>query len=164
MPVSSATPADVGPLVVKPKVAWQMLSCSNTRGYELLAAGALDSFATAVRAKSRSSRYAATSRKGSRLRKARPRNRSRLAVNAADRANHPLWWWSDHARRKRSEARDGGSRTRASENRSSRAARSHPKFHSLLHHSNSRRTSATVAAWNPLCLGQHIIRCAVRTA
>jgi len=44
MPVSSATPADVGPLVVKPKVAWQMLSCSNTRGYELLAAGALDSF------------------------------------------------------------------------------------------------------------------------
>src|SRR5262249_24097334 len=44
MPVSSATPADVGPLVVKPKVAWQMLSCSNTRGYELLAAGELDSF------------------------------------------------------------------------------------------------------------------------
>jgi hypothetical protein len=44
MPVSSATPADMGPLVVKPKVAWQMLSCSNTRGYELLAAGELDSF------------------------------------------------------------------------------------------------------------------------
>jgi hypothetical protein len=44
MPVSSTTPADVGPLVVKPKVAWQMLACSNTRGYELLAAGALDSF------------------------------------------------------------------------------------------------------------------------
>ena len=42
MSVSSTTP--VGPLVVKPKVAWQMLSCSNTRGYELLAAGALDSF------------------------------------------------------------------------------------------------------------------------
>jgi hypothetical protein len=31
-------------LVVKPKVAWKMLSCSNTRGYELLAAGELDSF------------------------------------------------------------------------------------------------------------------------
>jgi hypothetical protein len=44
MSVSSNTPADVGPLVVKPKVAWQMLSCSNTRGYELLAAGELDSF------------------------------------------------------------------------------------------------------------------------
>jgi hypothetical protein len=32
------------PLVVKPKVAWKMLACSNTRGYELLAAGELDSF------------------------------------------------------------------------------------------------------------------------
>jgi hypothetical protein len=35
---------DLGPLVVKPKIAWQMLQCSNTRGYELLAAGELDSF------------------------------------------------------------------------------------------------------------------------
>ena len=32
------------PLIVKPKVAWKMLNCSNTRGYELLAAGELDSF------------------------------------------------------------------------------------------------------------------------
>ena len=32
------------PLVVKPKIAWKMLNCSNTRGYELLAAGELDSF------------------------------------------------------------------------------------------------------------------------
>jgi hypothetical protein len=32
------------PLVVKPKVAWKMLACSNTRGYELLTAGELDSF------------------------------------------------------------------------------------------------------------------------
>ncbi len=32
------------PLVVKPNVAWQLLSCSNTKGYELLAAGELDSF------------------------------------------------------------------------------------------------------------------------
>jgi hypothetical protein len=31
-------------LVVKPKVAWKMLGCGNTRGYELLAAGELDSF------------------------------------------------------------------------------------------------------------------------
>jgi hypothetical protein len=33
-----------GPLVVKPRVAWKMLSCSNTRGYELLASGELQSF------------------------------------------------------------------------------------------------------------------------
>jgi hypothetical protein len=44
MPVSSTAPADLEPLVVKPKVAWKMLACSNTRGYELLAAGQLDSF------------------------------------------------------------------------------------------------------------------------
>lgn len=33
-----------GPLVVKPKVAWKMLACSNTRGYQLLAAGEIISF------------------------------------------------------------------------------------------------------------------------
>ncbi len=37
-------PNDPAPLVVKPKAAWKMLACSNTRGYELLAAGELDSF------------------------------------------------------------------------------------------------------------------------
>jgi hypothetical protein len=31
-------------IVVKPKVAWKMLACSNTRGYELLNAGELESF------------------------------------------------------------------------------------------------------------------------
>jgi hypothetical protein len=35
---------DVTPLAVKPKVAWRLLSCSNTYGYELLAAGELDSY------------------------------------------------------------------------------------------------------------------------
>jgi hypothetical protein len=35
---------DPEPLVVGPKVAWKMLSCGNTRGYELLAAGELDSY------------------------------------------------------------------------------------------------------------------------
>jgi hypothetical protein len=35
---------EVGPLVVKPKAAWRMLACSNTRGYELLNAGELESF------------------------------------------------------------------------------------------------------------------------
>ncbi len=37
-------PVDVEPLVVKPKVAWKMLGCGNTRGYELLAAGELESY------------------------------------------------------------------------------------------------------------------------
>jgi hypothetical protein len=40
----SGGPNDPAPLVVKPKAAWKMLACSNTRGYELLAAGELDSF------------------------------------------------------------------------------------------------------------------------
>ena len=35
---------DLDPLVVKPKVAWRMLSCGNTQGYQLLAAGELDSY------------------------------------------------------------------------------------------------------------------------
>jgi hypothetical protein len=41
---SSFVPRDLGPLVVKPKIAWKMLACSNTRGYELLNAGELESF------------------------------------------------------------------------------------------------------------------------
>jgi len=36
--------SDLEPLVVKPKVAWKMLACSTTRGYELLAAGELESY------------------------------------------------------------------------------------------------------------------------
>jgi len=44
MSICSTGFGDLGPLVVKPKVAWKMLSCSNTRGYELLAAGELESF------------------------------------------------------------------------------------------------------------------------
>jgi hypothetical protein len=45
MSVFSTEPSDrEGALVVKPKVAWKMLACSNTRGYELIAAGELDSF------------------------------------------------------------------------------------------------------------------------
>ena len=35
---------DLDPLVVKPKAAWKMLACGNTRGYELLAAGELESY------------------------------------------------------------------------------------------------------------------------
>ena len=35
---------DIEPLVVKPRAAWKMLGCSNTRGYELLAAGELESY------------------------------------------------------------------------------------------------------------------------
>jgi hypothetical protein len=37
-------PSGLLPIVVKPKVAWKMLACSQTRGYALLAAGELDSF------------------------------------------------------------------------------------------------------------------------
>jgi len=35
---------EFGPLVVKPKVAWKLLACSNTHGYELIARGELESF------------------------------------------------------------------------------------------------------------------------
>ena len=35
---------NLDPLVVSPMVAWKMLACSNTRGYELLAAGELESY------------------------------------------------------------------------------------------------------------------------
>jgi hypothetical protein len=39
MPNRPAEANDLDPLVVSPKVAWKMLACGNTRGYELLAAG-----------------------------------------------------------------------------------------------------------------------------
>ncbi len=35
---------EIEPLVVKPRVAWKLLSCGNTRGYELLQSGELESF------------------------------------------------------------------------------------------------------------------------
>ena len=35
---------DVEPLVVPPRVAWRLLGCGNTHGYELLAAGELESY------------------------------------------------------------------------------------------------------------------------
>lgn len=35
---------DVEPLAVKPKTAWKMLDCGNTHGYELMAAGEIESF------------------------------------------------------------------------------------------------------------------------
>ncbi len=41
---SHAAPVDVEPLVVKPRAAWKLLGCGNTRGYELLAAGELQSY------------------------------------------------------------------------------------------------------------------------
>ena len=44
MSIYSTGPGEAVPLVVKPKVAWQMLACSNTHGYELLATGELESF------------------------------------------------------------------------------------------------------------------------
>jgi hypothetical protein len=44
MPNRPAEADDLAPLVVSPKVAWKMLACGNTRGYELLAAGELESY------------------------------------------------------------------------------------------------------------------------
>jgi hypothetical protein len=45
MPTYNTEPPDwEGALLVKPKVAWKLLGCSNTRGYELLRAKELDSF------------------------------------------------------------------------------------------------------------------------
>jgi len=44
MPSCSAGLDELVPLVVKPKTAWRLLACSNTKGYELLAAGELESF------------------------------------------------------------------------------------------------------------------------
>jgi hypothetical protein len=44
MPNRPAEANDPDPLVVRPKVAWKMLACGNTRGYELLAAGELESY------------------------------------------------------------------------------------------------------------------------
>jgi hypothetical protein len=41
---SAGSTSGTEPLVVKPKLAWVMLCCGNTRGYELLAAGELDSY------------------------------------------------------------------------------------------------------------------------
>jgi hypothetical protein len=35
---------EIEPLVVKPRVAWKLLSCGNTKGYELLQSGELESF------------------------------------------------------------------------------------------------------------------------
>ena len=44
-PSRSRTSTDaIKPLLVRPRCAWKMLGCGNTRGYELLAAGELDSF------------------------------------------------------------------------------------------------------------------------
>ena len=36
--------AHVEPLAVKPRVAWKLLGCGNTYGYELIAAGELESY------------------------------------------------------------------------------------------------------------------------
>jgi hypothetical protein len=44
MDVRAMESKELKPLLVKPKAAWRMLACGNTRGYELLAAGELESF------------------------------------------------------------------------------------------------------------------------
>jgi hypothetical protein len=42
--IYSTGASDLGPLVVRPKGARRMLNCGQTRLYELIAAGELDSF------------------------------------------------------------------------------------------------------------------------
>jgi len=44
MPIHPATQSDMGPLVVKPRTACRMLDCGNTRLYQLLGTGELDSY------------------------------------------------------------------------------------------------------------------------
>ena len=44
MSINSTGSGEAVPLVVKPKIAWKMLACSNTHGYELIATGELESF------------------------------------------------------------------------------------------------------------------------
>jgi len=39
-----ATHRTVDPLLVRPRDAWRLLGCSNTRGYELIADGEIESF------------------------------------------------------------------------------------------------------------------------
>lgn len=40
----SDTPKPIWPLAVKPKVAWNIIGCGSTHGYELLKQGELESF------------------------------------------------------------------------------------------------------------------------
>jgi excisionase family DNA binding protein len=43
--ISTSKPdLEIEPPVVKPRVAWKLLLCGNTKGYELLQSGELDSF------------------------------------------------------------------------------------------------------------------------
>jgi hypothetical protein len=42
--IKSTSNLEIVPLVVKPRVAWKLLSCGNTKGYELLQSGELESF------------------------------------------------------------------------------------------------------------------------
>ena len=42
--IPSTAHSELGPLVVRPKCARRMLNCGQTRLYELIAAGELDSF------------------------------------------------------------------------------------------------------------------------
>ena len=42
--VTGRSTAAVEPLLVRPRDAWRMLGCGNTRGYELLAGGELEHF------------------------------------------------------------------------------------------------------------------------
>jgi excisionase family DNA binding protein len=44
LPIAAARDHGLEPLVVSPKAAWRLLGCGNTHGYELIAAGELESY------------------------------------------------------------------------------------------------------------------------
>jgi hypothetical protein len=82
--IYSAGPGEAVPLVVKPKVAWQMLACSNTHGYELLAAGELESFLDGRSRKIQLHRFTDLSPDG--LRRKKPRGLSAFPADAVGSA------------------------------------------------------------------------------
>jgi hypothetical protein len=88
MSIRSTGPSDwEGALVVKPRTAWKMLSCSNTRGYELLNTGELVSFKdgksrkiTVASIKDYIARRTATPSELPRRKRGRPRKRADTAI------------------------------------------------------------------------------------
>ena len=96
----AATKGTIGgtePLLVKPRIAWRMLSCSNTRGYELLNSGELQSFRDG---KSRKIVVASIHDYIAR-RLAAERAKARAPRHAPRKAAAPNKSWEDNAQRPR---------------------------------------------------------------
>ena len=92
MSIYSTGPGEAEPLVVKPKIAWRLLACSNTRGYELLSAGELESFLDGRSCKIlvvSINRYIARRLAGERE-AATPQPRPEAAGQARDQSSHAM--------------------------------------------------------------------------